>query len=229
MRGPCPHRTAPMPIQTSLPRSTRAGGLGTGALVFLGVVLLFVLGIGGCGVGKYNSLASGKVAVEARWADVDNMYKRRSELVPNLVATVKGVANFEQKTLTDVTEARAAVGKLQMPSTLPTDPAQLDAYIKAQQGLSGALGRLFAVAENYPALKATESFRDLQSQIEGTENRIAVARRGYIDSIQGYESARTTFPGNLVAGLFHFEKIPQPTIAPEERAVPKVDFGTEKK
>jgi LemA protein len=218
-----------MPIQTSLPHSTRTGGLGTGALVVLGVLLLLALSIGGCGVGRYNSLTRSKVAVEAKWAEIDNQYKRRNDLVPNLVATVKGVANFEQKTLTDVTEARAAVGRLQMPSTLPTDPAQLDAYIKAQQGLSGALGRLFAVAENYPALKATENFRDLQSQIEGTENRIAVARRDYIDSIQGYESARSTFPGNLVAGLFHFEKIPQPSIAPEERAVPKVDFGTDKK
>jgi LemA protein len=218
-----------MPIQTSLPHSTRTGGLGSGALVVLGVLLLLVLSIGGCGVGRYNSLAKSKVSVEAKWAEIDNQYKRRNDLVPNLVATVKGVADFEQKTLTDVTEARAAVGRLQMPSTLPTDPAQLDAYIKAQQGLSGALGRLFAVAENYPALKATENFRDLQSQIEGTENRIAVARRDYIDSIQGYESARSTFPGNLVAGLFHFDKIPQPSIAPEERAVPKVDFGTEKK
>ncbi|MBK7644493.1 MAG: LemA family protein [Planctomycetes bacterium] len=199
------------------------------SLVVLGVLLLLVLGIGGCGVGRYNSLAKGKVAVEAKWAEIDNQYKRRNDLVPNLVATVKGAANFEQKTLTDVTEARAAVGRLQMPSTLPTDPAQLDAYIKAQQGLSGALGRLFAVAENYPALKATENFRDLQSQIEGTENRITVARRDYIDAIQSYEAGRAVFPGNLIAGMFHFEKIPQPSIAPEERAVPKVDFGTDAK
>ncbi len=197
--------------------------------IVLGVLVLLVLGIGGCGVGKYNSLARGKASIDAGWAEIDNQYKRRNDLVPNLVETVKGVANFEQKTLTDVTEARAAVGRLQMPSTLPTDPAQLDAYIKAQQGLSGALGRLFAVSENYPALTATASFRDLQSQIEGTENRITVARRDYIDAIKGYEVARTTFPGNFVAGLFHFEKIPQPTIAPEERSVPKVDFGSGKK
>jgi len=197
-------------------------------LVVLGVLLLLALSIGGCGVGKYNSLAKGKVAVEAKWAEVDNQYKRRTDLVPNLVATVQGVADFEQKTLMDVTEARAAVGRLQMPATLPTDPAQLDAYIKAQQGLSGAIGRLFAVAENYPTLKATESFRDLQSQIEGTENRITVARRDYIDAIQAYEASRATFPANVVAGLFGFEKIPQPTIAPEERSVPKVDFKANK-
>ena len=197
------------------------------SFVVLGVLLLLVLGIGGCGVGKYNSLAKGKVAIEAKWAEIDNQYKRRTDLVPNLVATVKGVADFEQKTLLAVTEARNVASK--QPSTLPTDPAQLEAYMKAQQGLSGALTRFFAVAEAYPTLKATESFRDLQSQIEGTENRITVARRDYIDAIQGYESGRTTFPGNLVAGLFHFEKIPQPTIAPEERSVPKVDFGSEKK
>ena len=216
-----------MPIRTTLPSSLRAGGLGSGALVVLGVLLLLVLGIGGCGVGKYNSLAKGKVAVEAKWAEIDNQYKRRTDLVPNLVATVKGVADFERSTLTAVTEARTAATR--QPSTLPTDPAQLEAYMKAQQGLSGALTRFFAVAEAYPTLTATANFRDLQNQIEGTENRIAVARRDYIDSIQGYEASRTTFPGNLLAGFFHFEKIPQPTIAPEERSVPKVDFGTGKK
>jgi LemA protein len=195
--------------------------------VVLGVLVLLVLGIGGCGVGKYNSLAKGKASIEAGWAEIDNQYKRRTELVPNLVATVKGVADFEQKTLTDVTEARNVASK--QPSALPTDPQQLEAYLKAQQGLSGALTRFFAVAEAYPTLTATASFRDLQTQLEGTENRIAVARRDYIDAIKGYESARTTFPGNLVAGLFHYEKVPQPTITPEERSVPKVDFGSSKK
>jgi LemA protein len=216
-----------MPIRTQLPSSARRGGLGSGALVVLGVLLLLVLGIGGCGVGRYNSLAKGKVDVEAKWAAIDNQYKRRTDLVPNLVATVKGVADFEKKTLLEVTEARTVARN--QPSTLPTDPAQLEAYMKAQQGLSGALTRFLAVAEAYPTLKGTESFRDLQNQLEQTENRIAVARRDYIDAIQGYESSRTTFPGNLIAGFFHFEKIPQPTIAPEERSVPKVDFGTEKK
>jgi LemA protein len=216
-----------MPIPTTLPSSQRAGGLGTGALIVLGVLLLLVLGIGGCGVGKYNSLAKGKAGVEAGWAEIDNQYKARADLVPNLVETVKGVADFEKKTLTDITEARNATR--QQPSALPSDPQQLEAYMKAQQGLSGALTRFFAVAEAYPTLKATDSFRDLQSQLEGRENRIAVARRDYIDAIKGYETSRTTFPGNLIAGFFHFEKIPQPTIAPEERSVPKVDFGTGKK
>ena len=195
--------------------------------VVLGLFVLLVLGIGGCGVGKYNSLAKGKASVEAGWAEIDNQYKRRADLVPNLVETVKGVAEFEKQTLLDVTEARNVAR--QQPSTLPTDPAQLEAYMKAQQGLSGALTRFFAVAEAYPTLKGTDSFRDLQSQLEGTENRITVARRDYIDAIRNYESARTTFPGNLVAGMFSFEKIPQPTIAPEERNVPKVDFGSDKK
>jgi LemA protein len=216
-----------MTIRTSLPRSPRAGGLGSGALVVLGVLLLLVLGIGGCGVGKYNSLAKGKANIDAKWAAIDNEYKRRSDLVPNLVATVKGVADFEQKTLLEVTEARNVVRN--QPSTLPTDPAQLEAYMRAQQGLSGALTRFLAVAEAYPTLKGTENFRDLQNQLEGSENRIAVARRDYIDAIQSFESSRTTFPGNLIAGMFGFEKIPQPSIAPEERSVPKVDFGSDKK
>jgi LemA protein len=216
-----------MPIQNSLPRSSRSGGIGSGALVVLGILLLLVLSIGGCGVGRYNALAKGKADIEAKWSAIDNQYKRRTDLVPNLVATVKGVADFEQKTLLAVTEARDVASKL--PSTLPTDPAQLEAYMKAQQNLSGALVRFRAVAEAYPTLKATENFRDLQSQIEGTENRVAVARRDYIDAIQGYEVSRTTFPGSLIAGMFHFDKVPQPTIAPEERAVPKVDFGSDKK
>jgi len=216
-----------MPIRTSLPHSSRRGGLGTGALVVLGILVLLVLSIGGCGVGRYNSLATGKANIEGKWAAIDNQYKRRTDLVPNLVATVKGVADFEQKTLLAVTEARNTASKL--PSTLPSDPAQLEAYLKAQQNLSGALTRFFAVAEAYPTLKATENFRDLQSQLEGTENRIAVARRDYIDAIQGYEVSRTTFPGSLIAGMFHFEKVAQPTIAPEERNVPKVDFGSDKK
>jgi LemA protein len=195
--------------------------------VVLGLFVLLVLGIGGCGVGRYNSLAKGKASVDAGWAEIDNQYKRRTDLVPNLVETVKGVAEFEKKTLTDVTEARNVAR--QQPSALPTDPAQLEAYMKAQQGLSGALTRFFAVAEAYPTLTATANYRDLQSQLEGTENRITVARRDYIDAIRNYEYTRTTFPGNIVAGMFHFEKVPQPTIAPEERNVPKVDFGSEKK
>ena len=218
-----------MRTRTTLPSSSRRGGLGTGLLVGLGVLLLLALGIGGCGVGRYNALAKGKADVEAKWSNIDNQYKRRSDLIPNLVATVKGVANFEQSTLEGVTKARAEIGKAQLPANLPKDEQQLNAYVQAQQGLSGALGRLFSVAEAYPALKATENFRDLQSQIEGTENRIGVARTDYIESVKSYESLRTTFPGNLLAGLFGFEKIPQLTIAPEERVTPKVDFGTGQK
>ena len=218
-----------MRIRTTLPPLPRRGGLGTGLLVALVVLLLLVLGIGGCGVGRYNSLARGKAEVEAKWSEIDNQYKRRSDLVPNLVATVQGVANFEQTTLENVTKARAEIGKAQLPANLPKDEQQLNAYIQAQQGLSGALGRLFSVAENYPQLRATESFRDLQSQLEGTENRIGVARGDYIDAVKGYETLRTTFPGNVLAGMFGFEKIPQLTIAPAERETPKVDFGGARK
>src|SRR5690606_12218432 len=137
--------------------------------------------LGVTGIGKYNSLVTEREKVAAAWSEIDNQYQRRYELIPNLVETVKGAADFERSTLEAVVEARASVGRVQLPAELPTDPAQLDAYLRAQQGLGAALGRLFAVAESYPQLKATQNFLSLQDQLEGTENRIAVARRDYID------------------------------------------------
>jgi LemA protein len=196
-------------------------GLGIG-----GALLLLLLIVGGTGVSKYNQLKSRRVNVERAWAEIDNQYKRRYELIPNLVETVKGAADFEKTTLTDLTEARASVGRAQLPDTLPSDPAQLEAYMRAQQNLSGALSRLLLVAENYPQLRATENFRSLQDQLEGTENRIAVARRDYVDAVAAYNTTVETFPANVVAGLAGMEKMPQFSGAPEEKAVPKVDFGT---
>jgi hypothetical protein len=118
---------------------------------------------------------------------------------------------------------------MQLPSDLPQDEAQLKNYIQAQQSLSGALSRLLVVSEQYPQLRATEGFRDLQAQLEGTENRIQVARRDYIEAVQSYNTRLATFPGNVIAGMFGFQRLPQLEIAPEDRAVPKVDFGTQKK
>lgn len=207
---------------------SRRGAAAKGCLVAAGVLILLALIFGGIAIGKYNGLATGRENVKGRWAEIDNQYKRRFELVPNLVETVKGAADFEKSTLQAVTEARASVGRVQLPGNLPTDPAQLDAYMKAQQNLSGALSRLFAVAENYPQLKATQNFLSLQDQLEGTENRIAVARRDYIDAVQRYNTSRATFPGNVIAGMFGFEKLPQLEMPVEERAAPKVDFGTKK-
>jgi len=209
--------------------SRRAGAVSRGCVIGLvlgGIGLLFLLIVGGTALGKYNQLKAGHVKVEKAWAEIDNQYKRRYDLIPNLVETVKGAADFERSTLDSVTEARASVGRTQLPRDLPTDPVQLEAYLRAQQNLSGALGRLFAVAENYPQLKATENFRSLQDQIEGTENRVTTARRDYIEAVGAYNTTVETFPGNVVAGFAGMEKLPQLTIAPEERAVPKVDFGT---
>lgn len=208
--------------------ASRRGAIGKGCLIALGAVALLTVIAIAVGVGGYNSLVKGKAEVAAKWANVENYYKRRFDLIPNLVETVKGAAKFEQDTITQVTEARASVGRVQLPSDLPTDQAQLDAYIRAQQQLGSALSRLMVVAENYPDLKATANFRDFQSQIEGTENRIAVAREDYTVAVRDYNVRVGTFPKNILAGMFNFAPLPQFTVTPEESAVPKVDFGTQK-
>ena len=204
--------------------SSRRGALSTGCVVGL-VIGFVILAIGGMAVSRYNALAGGKTVVTAKFAEIDNQYKRRADLVPQLVETVKGAANFEKSTLEAVTEARASVGKAQLPAQLPDDPAKLQQYFAAQQSLSGALSRLMVVAEQYPDLKANASFRDLQSQLEGTENRIAVSRRDYIDAVQTYNRSLVTFPGNVVGGFFGFKELPQLEAATEaDRQVPKVEF-----
>ncbi len=203
---------------------TRRGALSTGCIIGL-VVGFVVLAIAGMAISRYNALAGGKTIVTAKFAEIDNQYKRRADLIPQLVETVKGAANYEKSTLEAVVEARASVGKVQMPADIFDDPAKMKQYMDAQQSLSGSLARLLVVAEQYPELKANAGFRDLQSQLEGTENRIAVARRDYIDSIQGYNRSLVTFPGNIVGGLFNFKEIPQLAAATEEeRKVPKVEF-----
>jgi LemA protein len=210
--------------------SAASGAVSRGLLMAGGVVLLIALALGGCGVSQYNSLISSQKKVEGRWAEIDNQYKRRFDLIPNLVETVKGAANFEKSTLEAVVQARASVGRAQLPEALPTDPKALEAYIQAQQGLSGALGRLFSVAESYPDLKSSKNFLSLQDQIEGTENRIAVARRDYIDSVQDFNTQIARFPGSVVASLFGFKAAAQFQAPAEEKAAPKVqfDFGGKK-
>jgi len=209
---------------TLRPDSQRRGAMSTGCIVGIAALVL-CLAVVGLVVSRYNALAGGKTVVAAKLAEIDNQYKRRYDLIPQLVETVKGAANFEKGTLEAVISARASVGKVQLPADLPEDPARLQQYIAAQQSLGGALSRLMMVAEQYPELKANANFRDLQSQLEGTENRIAVARRDYIDSIQGYNKSLVTFPGNIVAGIFNFKEMPQLAAATEEeRVVPKVNF-----
>ena len=200
------------------------GSANIGCLIAAGVVLLIALIFGGILMGRYNGLVTHQERTEAAWSEIDNQYKRRYDLVPQLVATVKGAAEFEQSTLQAVTEARASVGRMQLPAGVPTDAAQLQAYTQAQQGLGAALGRLFAVSERYPDLKATQNFLTLQDQLEGTENRITVARRDYIDAVRIYNTYRRRFPTNFVSGMFGFEAVPQLAGDPVERETPKVEF-----
>ena len=164
------------------------------------VVLIAVVSISGI----YNSLVQLDQATEAQWAQVQNAYQRRADLVPNLVATVKGAANFEQSTMTAVTEARAKVGQVTPAAMadITKDPAAFQRYQAAQQGLSSALSHLLVVTENYPQLKATANFRDLQAQLEGTENRITVERQRFNEAAQAFNTRRNSFPAVLIAGFF---------------------------
>ncbi len=199
---------------------------GGAALNVLIALLILILALGGCGVSRYNGLVAGNEKIDSKFSEIDNQYKRRNDLIPQLVSTIQGSTSFEESVLTQVTEARASVGKLQLPANLPSDPAAQAAYLQAQQSLGNALGRMMMVAEAYPDLKSTAGFRDLQSQIEGTENRIAVARRDYIDSIQDYNTALRKFPGNFIGNMFGMDKVAQLEAATQaEREVPTIDFG----
>ena len=188
------------------------------------IVVLCVLAIAALwGINVYNNLVNQEEGVEAAWAQVENQYQRRADLVPNLVATVKGYAAHEQETLEGVIEARAKATQITIDPTNAT-PEQLAAYQAAQGELSQALGRLLAVAENYPDLKANENFRDLQSQLEGTENRIAIARQQFNDAARQYNQKVRRFPGNIIAGMFGFEKKPYFEAEEGAQKAPKVEF-----
>ena len=169
-----------------------------------GAVLLFLLILGLTGIGSYNGLVAASQATDAQWAQVENAYQRRADLVPNLVETVKGAANFEKETLTAVTEARASVGQLSSGAVqnMASNPEALAKFQKAQDGLSSALSRLMVVVERYPELKATQNFRDLQAQLEGTENRIAVERMRFNEAARTFNTKRYSFPTVLIAGFF---------------------------
>jgi LemA protein len=158
--------------------------------------------IGGSCVATYNRLVRLDQAVQAQWAQVENTYQRRADLIPNLVATVKGAAAFERDTLTQVTQARSRVGQVTASSDVTARPAEFQRYQQAQDQLGGALSRLLVVAEAYPNLTATQAFRDLQAQLEGTENRITVERMRYNEAAREFDTARATFPTSVVAGLF---------------------------
>ena len=189
-----------------------------------GLLATLCLALTGCG---YNTIQSQDEAVKAAWSEVTNQYQRRADLIPNLVATVKGFAAQEQKVLIDVTEARSKIDSIQMTPQLVNDPEAFRKFQAAQGELTQALKSLFAVTENYPQLKSDANFRDLQSQIEGTENRIAVARKRYIEAVQRYNSTVRSFPTNLTAKMFgHAVK---PNFSVENEAAisrpPTVDFN----
>jgi LemA protein len=195
--------------------------IGCGVLVVLGVIALIVIAVAG---GSYNRLVKLSQNVDGKWADVQADYQRRADLIPNLVATVSGAANFEKSTLTAVTEARASVGRLPSNATAPTDPAKLAEFEQAQSQLSSALSRLLVVVERYPDLKANASFVSLQAQLEGTENRITVARRDFNDAVQSYDTAIKSFPAVFYAAALGFKDKPYFAAAAGSETAPKVQF-----
>jgi LemA protein len=174
-----------------------------------------------------NKIPSQEEVAKATWAQVLNQYQRRADLVPNLVATVKGAADFEKSTLEAVVQARAKVGTMQLPADLLTNPEAMRAFESNQGALTSALSRLMVVVEKYPDLKATEGFQTLQSQLEGTENRIAVARKDYIDAVRIYNTELKTFPGVLWKTFLYSDREPmqQLQVEPAKQEVPTVDFG----
>jgi len=185
--------------------------------IWVMVLAAITLGLSGCG---YNDMQRGDEQIKASWSEVLNQYQRRADLVPNLVNTVKGFAAQEQTILIQVTEARARVGSIQATPELINDPAAFAKFQQAQAGLSSALSRLLVVSENYPQLKSDANFRDLQAQLEGTENRIAVARNRYIKAVQEYNTLIRTFPNNLTAMMFSYQVKPNFAVE-DEKAIAK--------
>ena len=203
----------------------------SGLLLGLLIVVVLLVAIGLIGVGTYNSLVTKSQGVDQAWAQVQNVYQRRADLIPNLVATVSGAANFEKSTLTEITAARASVGQVKLdPNSAPNDPAKLAEFEKVQAQLSGALSRLMVVVERYPDLKATTNFRDLQAQLEGTENRISVERQKFNEAVMSYNTAVKTFPNVLLAGMLGFQSKPYFAAKAGAENPPEVkfDFGCKK-
>lgn len=193
-------------------------------LGILGVVILLIILTVSWATNKYNSFVGLNENVKSAWSQVENVYQRRADLVPNLVATVKGVANFEKETYTAVTEARAKVGQIKLTADQLSDPAMIQKFQAAQDGLGSALSRLLVVSENYPQLKANENFLQLQAQLEGTENRITVERQKYNQVAQEYNTAIKKFPGVVIANFGGFKEKEYFKAAAGSEQVPKVQF-----
>jgi LemA protein len=190
-------------------------------------LLVAAASLSGCGI---NNIPTYQETAKARWSEVLSQYKRRADLIPNLVETVKGFAAQEQQVLTNVTEARAKAVQVQVPADIVTNPEAMKRFQDAQNTLSGALRQLLVVAERYPDIKSGQNFLALQSQLEGTENRIAIARRDYIDAVRVYNTELSTFPGRIWHSVLYASAQPMAAfdIAPQEMSTPKVDFGTKK-
>jgi LemA protein len=188
------------------------------------VLLIVVLGltVSACG---YNNIPTYEEQAKAKWADVQNNYQRRADLIPNLVATVQGYAKQEKDVLTSVIEARAKATQIKVDASQLTDPEKLKQFQDAQNQLTGALGRLIAVSENYPDLKSNQNFLALQSQLEGTENRIAVARRDYIEAVRAYNTEIRTFPGQIWAMIRGSKPMAEFTANEDAQKPPQVKFG----
>ena len=197
-------------------------GIGCAILGGLGLGLILLISVGASG---YNHLVKLSQSVDRQWAQVQTVYQRRADLIPNLVATVSGAANFEKSTITEVTAARASVGQVKLDfNAAPADAAKLAEFDRAQGQLSSALSRLLVVAENYPQLRATENFKELQAQLEGTENRIAVERGRFNEAVQNYNSAVKSFPTLMFAGMWGFHPKPYFAATAGAENAPKVQF-----
>jgi LemA protein len=189
-----------------------------------GVILIIIAIMVFWGIGAYNNLITLNETVNQGWSQVENQYQRRADLIPNLVNTVKGYADFERGVLTDVTEARARVSQMTVTPEILNDPAAFQKFQQAQGELGGALSRLLVTVENYPELKANENFLQLQAQLEGTENRISVERRKFNQTVQQYNTSIKRFPTSIFAGIFGFKEKEYFRAAPGSETAPKVEF-----
>ena len=198
-----------------------------GKVLLIGFIAVLVVGVllALAAVGSYNNIVGLSQATDSQWAQVQNVYQRRADLIPNLVNTVAGAANFEKSTLAEVVNARASVGKVQLPANAPTDPQKLAEFEQAQGQLTSALSRLLVVVERYPDLKSNQSFLALQTQLEGSENRISVERGRFNDAVRDYNTAIQRFPGMLVAGFGGFHPKPYFQGAPGVEKAPQVQFN----
>lgn len=194
-------------------------GLAIGGVLLIGIILLVMWGIS-----VYNNLVATEQNVIKQWSQVENQYQRRADLIPNLVNTVKGYANFEKEVLTQVTEARARVGQFNVTPEVINDPQAFEKFQSVQGDLSSALSRLLAVVENYPELKANENFLQLQAQLEGTENRISVERKRFNEAVQEYNTMIKRFPASMLAGMFGFREKQYFKAVQGAEVPPKVEF-----